>query len=104
MPLKKDVSGRRMLQIDARRGTSGVGLARDPDGAQLRLVHGSDAFYGCRTEIVGQEVVGLFARTREEATPGGCDDVVLLPQCEGEFGDGAEHPFAQAAECFPGGL
>ena len=99
VPSSTDSEGRYPVEINAGIGTSGVGLTQFPD-PYSRLQYGQYVFYGCKTTIINQEAIQLFARPYEAVTPAGCDEVTLYPFCTGEFTDGAEHPYAQKAACY----
>ena len=99
IPSATDAEGRYPVEINAGSGTPGVGLTQFPD-PYSRLQYGQYVFYGCETTIINLEAIQLFARPYDAVTPVGCDEVVLYPQCAGNFTDGAQHPYAQNAECY----
>ncbi|MCJ1331701.1 hypothetical protein MMC10_008393 [Thelotrema lepadinum] len=99
IPSVTDSEGRFPVEINAGLGTPGVGLTQFPD-PYSRLQYGQYAFYGCKTTIINQEAIQLFARPYDAVTPAGCDEITLYPFCTGNFTDGAEHPYAQNAACY----
>ncbi|MCJ1375375.1 hypothetical protein MMC20_006610 [Loxospora ochrophaea] len=117
-PTETDDEGRRYLQINAGDGTPGVGITRFPD-SQPRVYYadhetpgGPGQFYACNSTLIppfSPEIV-VYYRGQDALTPPGCVDITLYPQCAGALTPGANHTFAQPAECYanvttiPGGL
>ena len=99
IPSATDAEGRFPVEINAGSGTPGVALSQFPD-PWSRLQYGQDVFYGCKTTIINQEAIQLFARPAEAQTPAGCDEVILYPQCTRDFTEDADRPFAQNASCY----
>jgi len=86
------------ISINAGVGTAGVGITRGPDPVAIFYAAGGKGFYACeQAPVTGQEsAVMLFQK--HDATPAGCADVVLLPQCSA--GSGAVHANPALSGCY----
>ncbi|KAK4546117.1 hypothetical protein LTR36_002254 [Oleoguttula mirabilis] len=100
-----DDQGRRSVRINAGDGTIGVALAAFPNPIPS-LTYGNAAeaesfggWYACNTTLPYGAAIALYYRSLQEATPGGCADVTLLPECAGNVSTVAAN--AQPGSCFP---
>ncbi|TVY42631.1 hypothetical protein LSUB1_G005402 [Lachnellula subtilissima] len=86
------------ISINDGLGTAGVGITRGPDPIAKLFVPGGQGFYACEQVPVtgGSSAVMLFEK--QDETPAGCADVVLLPQCSA--GSGATHPTPALSGCY----
>jgi hypothetical protein len=88
------------ISINAGTGTSGVGISHFPNPISYLYAAGGDGFYACEQVPVqgGQSTVMLFQKHSGNVVPGGCAELVLLPQCSG--GSGAADPNAAVSGCY----
>ncbi len=86
------------VYINAGEGEAGVGLTQFPE--PISELKGAEygSFYACESELEYGSAVQLFYKLFGDATPAGCADVTLLPQCS--EGSGAEDEFANVVECY----
>lgn len=82
-PNVTDSQGRRALELQAAPGTAGIFLSPSVD-SMPHLVYDTvgleSTFYACNTTLPYGPAVVVYYRTREEATPAGCADLVLYPE------------------------
>ncbi|KAH8593033.1 hypothetical protein B0O99DRAFT_226815 [Bisporella sp. PMI_857] len=87
------------ISINAGAGQAGVGLKRFPVPVPELAYLGNGEFYACVKDLVFGPAVQLFYKSGTDvATPAGCADVSLLPQCS--EGSGAEDEFANTVNCY----
>lgn len=93
-----DASGEQSVSINSGEGESGVGMTQFPDPiSELRVV-GGDGFYACNNALPFGPAVQVLSKAQGQATPAGCADITLLPQCS--EGSGLAHPFGQITNCY----
>lgn len=93
-----DTAGEQSVSINAGEGETGVGLTQFPDPiSELQFIGGA-GFYACKNTLPEGPAIQLLSKAQGQATPAGCADITLLPQCS--EGSGAEHPFGQITNCY----
>jgi len=87
------------VSINAGVGEFGIGLTSFPDPISELTAGEEGEFYACFQEVIpGGSAVQLLYKSLDIATPEGCADVSLLPQCS--EGSGLVHPLPNTVNCY----